>query len=91
MVEEETPSFLAEKWKEANVYYKATGFKLPFKHFLLLLALFGLAVGALLILFLRDPILSIIAFISRMSLSVSIPLTIRNNRVDAVPDRYSAL
>ncbi len=73
-----------EFWKKMRVYYSATGFKISLERFLLFLFLFALLVAAVIVLTLRDPLLSFIGFLTIMSLCVSIPLTIRSNRVVAI-------
>lgn len=81
MVEE---TLFQEKLKELRAYYAATGFKLSFEKFLAFLAIFGILLATAFVLLLRDPILSLIGFLTIMSLSISIPLTIRNNRIETI-------
>lgn len=75
--------FTAEFGK-LKLYYAAAGFRMPFERFVALFFLISLAVFVVLLLLRLSLVVSIVAFLTFMSFAVSIPLTIRNNRIEAI-------
>ena len=77
-------SVFSTQSKKLKAYYLATGFKMSFQRFLLLLFLSGLFIAAFIVLVFRDPLLSFIGFLSVISLAISVPVTIRSNRIESI-------
>ncbi|MFH0835185.1 MAG: type II secretion system F family protein [Candidatus Micrarchaeota archaeon] len=77
-------TYAREKYAEIRKYYAATGFTFAFELFVGMF--FVVAVGTFLILSMLklNLIVSSMAFLAVMSLSVTIPISIRNSRIDAI-------
>ncbi len=78
-----------KEWLDANLkrlrlYYASAGFDMPFEHFVGLFFGVSLFVFIVLILLHLSLVVSVVAFLTFMSFIVSVPLTIRNNRVEAL-------
>lgn len=72
---------LSAYYEELKTYYAATGFGFTFEMFIAGFAVFGLVVAGLLLALRLSPVAAIVSFFAIMSFAVSLPLTIRNNRI----------
>ncbi|MDP2717438.1 MAG: type II secretion system F family protein [Candidatus Micrarchaeota archaeon] len=73
-----------ENLKRLRIYYAAAGFEISFEQFVGLFLGISFAVFIVLLLLHLSLLVSAVAFLTFMSFVVSIPLTIRNNRVEAL-------
>ncbi len=90
MANQKTPSnkfqaYLLERYDELEHFVASTGLHVPLPVFIISMFLIGVLVAYVVFAVLNlSSILSLVAFISVMSLVLGIPLTLRNARIDAI-------
>lgn len=86
MADNDSPIFAPLKRRYENLarYYSATGFKISFPLFIVLILFIALLTFIFMLLIFRDMITAVVAFIAVMTLSVVIPLSIRSSRIENI-------
>jgi pilus assembly protein TadC len=77
--------FLEARYRQLEDYHKSTGIRLPFPVFLALIFVFAVATAYILFNVLSlGPLITIVSFVSVCTLIVGVPVSMRDNRINAV-------
>lgn len=75
---------LRTQWESLKKYYAACGFDFPFEHFCLALVGAAVLIAGTLLLLRVSLAIALVAFLTAISMIIAIPLSVRNNRINAV-------